>query len=593
MPYSDLAVATMEWNETGTWRYLRPRYVERVPACQHSCPTSNDIEAWIRLFEQGRIDEAWDAATLENPFPSIMGRVCFHPCMDACNRAELGGAVNIQMLERCLGDAMGDRLPAVKPFCPPTRKKIAVVGSGPAGLACAYHLRRLGHGVTVFERSAKAGGMLRYGIPAYRLPREVLDLEIARLAKMEIEILAGKPVRDAAHMQTLRQDFDAVFIAIGAHRSRNMDIPNEKTLGTTSGLEFLRQVAEGRPTHIGKKVLVVGGGNTAVDAARCAKRLGAEVTIVYRRGLAEMPAFGDEIREAGIEGIAFELLASPQRVLVRDGRTAGLKCVRNELGTPDESGRRLPVAIAGSDFVLDADTVLAAVGEEIETVIIPSALPIKSGAIKTHGGGQTEWSNIFAGGDCTDSPRTVVDALMSGKRSAIAIDCFLRGESADVVFEEISVADAAFPSGRDATRPVYMSLYLRHLTGNEPPCATTSKAVRQDRVVTAHDLNLIYFERSEPAVAPHLAREERFGKDSFAEIHGAVPEEVSKHELVRCFHCGRCNECDNCFIYCPDVAIEKKDGGFDLDLYYCKGCGVCMNECPRAAIEMIEEPTEL
>lgn len=584
MPTSALALGTTEWNQTGTWRYMRPRYVERIPACQYACPTSNDIESWIRLFEQGKLAEAWNAAVMENPFPALMGRICFHPCMDGCNRRELGGAVNIQMLERALADAMGKELPSAKPFFPATGKKIAIVGSGPAGLACAYHLARLGHSPKVFERFSKAGGMLRYGIPEYRLPKDVLDREIRRLEKMGIEFELGKAIRDAAQLQTLRQDYAAVFIGIGAYKSKVMCIPNEKTAGVISGLEFLRRTADGKPPVIGRKVLVIGGGNTAVDTARTAGRLGAEVSIVYRRSLAEMPAFEEEVRQAEAEGIKIEVLLSPKRVIAGSNKVTGLECQRIRLGDPDESGRRQPLPIEGSEIIIVADAILTAIGEEIETAIIPSALPIEHGALRTRTCGRTEWNTIFAGGDLIAQPRTAVDALGSGKRSAIAIDLILRKEDVDTAFKQIKVAD---------TGAVSMANYLRLRTGRYPLLSTTSDLELLNSVARFSDLNTAYFSHSLPHPYPLLPVDERKAGDAFAEVHRPPTNEVRAAELARCFHCGRCTECDNCYIYCPDTAITKKDGGFEIDYFFCKGCGVCPKECPRAALEMIEEPTEI
>jgi len=584
MPYFDLCQATMEWNETGTWRYLRPNYVERTPACQASCPTSNDIEKWIKLFEKGEIEAAWGAATLENPFPAIMGRVCFHPCMDGCNRGELGGAVNINMLERALGDAVVEKLPIATPFFEKSGKNIAIVGSGPAGLACAYHLTRLGHKVAIFEREKKAGGMLRYGIPAYRLPKDILDREIDRLSKMGVEFKLDGGVRDATKMQELRQDYNAVFIAIGAQRSRPMNIPDEKSRGVMSGLEFLRSFETSRKCNVGNRVLVIGGGNTAVDAARTARRLGAEVTIIYRRSHAEMPASEEEIQAAVAEGVKIEILIAPKRVIVKSGQAAGLECQRMELGEPDESGRRRPLPVEGSEITFEANTILSAIGEQIETNIIPSALKFENGALTTKDCGQTEWNDVFAGGDLTDQPRTVVDALSAGKKSAIAIDCLLRGDNLSKVLDQIQIGDTEFVS---------ISRYVQYRTGNKPKLSTSSEIDLLDEVVMFEDLNSAYFTKNSPNETPALPVKERLNGKSFEEVHTSPSDEISKDELSRCFHCGRCTECDNCFIYCPDVAIAKKQGGFDIDLFYCKGCGVCSFECPRAAMRMTEEPTEL
>jgi 2-oxoacid:acceptor oxidoreductase delta subunit (pyruvate/2-ketoisovalerate family) len=587
MPHMPISIATTEWDATGTWRYLKPRFVERIPripSCQNHCPTGADIEAWIAHFERGDLGKAWDAATIENPFPSIMGRVCFHPCMDGCSRKDLGGAINIHALERTLGDAIGEKLPEAKPFFPSSGKKVAVVGSGPAGLACAYHLRRLGHEVTVFEKEKKAGGILRYGIPAYRLPRDVLDRELDRFAAMGIKFNLGKAVPDATHMQTLCQDYDAVFLAIGAHKSRSPGIVGEKTKGVIAGLAFLREITSGRKMDIGKRVLVIGGGNTAIDAARTALRLGRDVTLLYRRSRAEMPAFPDDVREAEDEGVKIETLVSPLEVVGLSGQTSGLRCKRVELGAPDDTGRMSPVPIEGSEFMIEGDTIITAIGEDIDTSIIPSAFHVDGGAIRTGIGGKTEWHNVFAGGDFTFNPRTVVDSLASGKASAIAVDCELRGEGAKATLDRCKIAGDG---------PVLMSRYVE-LRGAAPiRHSTTEELIPQDHVVGFEEINCAYFTLSDAATTPHIAAAERMGDDPFAEVAGGLVENIRAEELGRCFHCGRCTTCDNCFIYCPDVAVSKQGDGFAIDMDYCKGCGVCSEECPRAAMEMVEETAEV
>jgi len=496
----------------------------------------------------------------------------------------MGGSVSIKMLERALGDSVGDKPPPAEPFFEETKKKVAIIGSGPAGLACAYHLRRLGHDVTIFEREKRAGGVLRYGIPPYRLPRDILDREIKRLERMGINFKLGQAVRNATRLQEIRQDFNALFIATGALKSRSMKIPDEKTEGIIHGLDFLRSVAGGKNSAIGKNVLVIGGGNTALDAARSAKRLGAEVSVVYRRTRAEMPAFEEEIVEAEREGVGFEMLLAPKRIIVKKGHVTGLECQRMELGKPDESGRRRPVPIDNSFVTFDADSIIPAIGEEIDLSIIPSALHIDDGVIVTNEEGRTDWVNVFAGGDLTAGTRTAVDALGDGKRSAIAIDCLLRGDNIENAFDRIKIADSS---------AVLMSRYLEYRIGDLLPAATSSETERLNEIVHFEELNPIYFEHSEPAQQPMIPAERRMMNDPFVEINLAPSEEKQITELARCFHCGRCTECDNCYIYCPDVAIEKITSGFDIDYFFCKGCGVCAKECPRAAMRMMEEPTEI
>jgi len=586
LPTFGITSATMEWNETGTWRYLRPRYVERIPACQASCPTSNDIERWIRLMEKGQVQNAWDAALLENPLPDIMGRICFHPCMQGCNRGEMGGSVNINMLERYLSD-LSANFPTPKPLLPKTDKRVAVIGSGPAGLACAYHLARLGHSVVIFEKEKKAGGILRYGIPSYRLPKDILDKAIKRFESLKIEFKLSSPIKDAAAMQDIRQEYDAVFIAIGAHKSKVMGIDGETANGVMSGLSMLHDLASGNKPKLGKKTFVIGGGNTAIDSARTAKRLGSDVTILYRRSKDEMPASKEEIDAAEAEGIKIELLVSPIRIITNGEKAIKLECSRMELGEPDESGRRRPMPIKGSEFTFDVDNIITAIGENLETAIIPSALHMKDGLLEVNAAGQTKWTNVFAGGDMTEQPRTAVDAMASGKISAIAIDCVLRKDSPSDILDKILIPETKFAR---------ISRYIELRTGNFPApyrMDADSEVTRLDEVVHFEDLNSVYFQDSNPQKTPELSVSKRFTDDTFLEVKPTVSKEIADAEIERCFHCGRCTECDNCYIYCPDVAISKKSGGFDVDYYYCKGCGVCKQECPRAAIDMCEEPTEI
>ena len=574
MPMMPVSEGYTTWNKTGSWRFLRPIYVERIPACLGSCPTANDIELWIRLMEQGKYSEAFKVAKIENPFPAIMGRVCFHPCQNGCNRKELGGSVSINMLERYLADKNEDsELP--EKYFDDSGKKIAIIGSGLAGLAAAYHLRRLGHNVTVFEKAKKAGGILRYGIPEYRLPNDIIDKEISILEKMGIELKCSHNIRDAAELQGIRQAYEMVLLATGVQKRRALKVSGSADASVIPALDFLAKVAEGEKPKIGDDVVVIGGGNTACDAARVARRLGANVTILYRRTREEMPAFEEELAHAEEEGVKFEILVSPTDLVTKSKKLHKVICQKMELGDPDDSGRRKPVPILGETIEYKADTALVAIGEELDLSVIPSVLSIKDGALVTVEGGRTDWKDLYAAGDIIEQPRTAVDALSAGKSAAIAIDCHFNNSN----FEEI--ADIIRLPG---TKYLRMARYVEFRRNEKIEG-------RKDEVVDFEQLNLSYFKEIKPNVYKQLLAAERV--NGFDEVNQPTTDKTANDEMGRCFHCGRCIECDNCFIYCPDVAVDKKTNGYDIELDFCKGCGVCVEECPRAAMELIEEPIDI
>jgi len=583
LPIAPVSTMTSESTRTGTWRTSRPAFVERIPACKSACPTASDAECWIRLMEQGERSKAFDAATIENPFPAITGRICPHPCTEVCNRVHLGGAVNIKAIERAVADSMGASLPAAQSFFASTGKRIAVVGAGPSGLACAYHLARLGHTVRIVEREREAGGMLRYGIPAFRLPREVLDREIRRLVDMGIELALGKPVPDATHMQSLRQDFDAVYLSIGAHRQKALGLGEQETSGLSTGLEYLKRASDGRNPAAGRRVIVIGGGNTAVDVARTALRFGSEVTLIHAGQREEMDAFDVHLAHACEEGVRLELMTEPVRILTAAGRVSGLVCRRLKPAGGAEVASENATALADEEVDFSADAIIAATGERVDTSIIPSALHMEGTAIRTDRTGRTEWNNVFAGGDFIDEPRMVAHALAAGKRGAMAIDCMLRGVSAEKVLDDMRV---------ERSGPLMMSRYVARRLGSDPVELAMASSSHVDRIVRFRDLNANYFEPSSPSAQPLVAPAERLKERPFAEYEGPLSAEALGSELARCFHCGRCTHCDNCYIYCPDAAISKDDSAYGVDLEHCKGCGVCARECPRAAIEMKDEESE-
>ena len=570
MPYQPISTGSMTWNKTGSWRYLRPRFDNKISPCNEGCPAGQDIEGAMVLIGKGKVLEAWELFKEENPFPAVCGRVCFHPCESSCNRKDFDEAVSINALERFMADAasrQGRRLSFKREK---RKEKIAVIGSGPAGLTCAYHLARMGYGVTVFEAFPVLGGMLRVGIPEYRLPKKVLEEEIDQIlglgVKVEINARLG-----ADFLLSDLKEYPAVFLAMGNHRSKSLGIPGEDSAGVMSGLEFLRNVSLGKEVALGKRVAVIGGGNTAFDAARSALRLGAKPFILYRRTREEMPAFPGEILEAEEEGIEVSYLVSPTRLIAENGKISRLECLKNRLGPADEDGRRRPVAIKGSNFFLEVDQVISAIGEGADLAMLPKRIGLKENVILTDERGATKQKGVFAGGDIIQQPRTVVHAIGSGKRAAIFIDSFLKGEKWEGLFDGLRIGERGSLS---------MKRYLQEESERVPLSSKT---------VHLKDLNLDYFEYKKRKKMPKAQTSKRLG--SFEEVNLSLSEETAREEANRCFNCGVCNLCDNCYIFCPDVAIQKQgeDGPNVIDYDHCKGCGICVEECPRDALVMEEE----
>jgi NADPH-dependent glutamate synthase beta subunit-like oxidoreductase/ferredoxin len=545
LPEIAISQTDMGWNSTGTWRYQRPVHVERRPPCGAGCPAGEPVREWIRLARDGSIEEAWRAIVAANPFPAVCGRVCYHVCESRCNRAGLDEPVAIHHLERVVGDEgirLGLSLSA--PGAEPGRRneKVAVVGSGPAGLSCAVFLARAGYAVTVLEAAEEPGGMLRVAIPRYRLPREVLDAEIQRVRDLGVEIRCGRRLGEDLSLEDL-SGWDAVFLATGAHHSRSLGVPGEAAPGVRPGLAFLRELAAGEEGPELRRVVVVGGGNTAIDCARSALRLGAACTLLYRRSREEMPAHPEEIAAAEAEGVEMLYLAAPLEVR-GEGRLE-LLCQRMELGPAGEDGRRRPVPIDGDTFALEGvDAVLTAIGEQAhpETLAPERALPVSGGLLRVDGWGRTPLPRVFAGGDAATGAGTVVDAIASGQRAAQAI--------------------------------------RSHLEGGDLPAEEGA----EDAPIEADGLNLDYFERSPASPPPELEGERRLA--GFEEVVGSLGEEGFRRELGRCFVCGTCDQCDVCWTFCPEPAVAGALRDYAVDYQHCKGCGICAVECPRGALTL-------
>lgn len=541
-PPISISSTSTEVNRTGSWKYIRPVYVDRSGPCQAACPTGIDIPAYMALLRAGRTSAACAEILRHNPLPAITGRVCDHPCEASCNRAQYDGAVAVHAVERMLGDEILAQ-PAPPPLTVVHEEKIAVVGSGPAGLACAYHLSKYGYRTEVFEQDDLPGGMLRSGIPEYRLPRDILDRQIDWLRALGVRIHCGQRIDGAVSWAELTAEFSAVFIATGAHISRGPSFVLPATHAIWSGLYFLRQVNRGERPPVGEHVVVIGGGNTAMDCARTALRLGATVTIAYRRTRAEMPALPEEIAEAEQEGVRFLYLASPIAVR-KAGASLFVTFEPMTLGHADASGRRQPIRDELPCFEVACDTLITAIGEDAELGVLPT------GADRAQDSwGATEIANLFIGGDAVSTARTVASALGAGLRAAAAIHEYLGSCRGDDVLLE------------DRTRP-------------------------EHEAVPADNVNLNHFGR----VARHRDRRSHRALP-FTETNLGLARADALAEAARCFECGACNSCELCLIYCADAAIKRGSDGtrFEIMLDYCKGCGVCATECPRGAIVMTRE----
>ncbi len=523
-------------NRTGSWRSMRPVYVDRWPPCNEACPAGENVQAWLYHAEEGKYREAWLEIMKDNPFPAVHGRVCYHPCETACNRGQMDAAVNIHAIERFLGDLAIQK--GWRVDCgDATGKKIMIVGSGPSGLSAAYHLARLGHAVTVYEAGSKAGGMLRYGIPRYRLPRKILQAEIARIQEMGVVINVGARVADLEAVMK-EGGVDAAFLAIGAHIGKRIEIPSRDVVKIFDAVRFLRDMEGKSPPRLGRRVAVYGGGNTALDAARTAKRLGAhEAMIIYRRDRAHMPAYDFEVTEALDEGVVIHWLRTIQKV--EPNKFAVEVMELDEKGKPQPTGRFEEI---------DADTLVLALGQQVDAGFLRTARGIEitdDGTIQVDENLMTGRAGVFAGGDMVAGERTVTVATGHGKKAALHIDAYLRG--------------------------------LSMVEPQRPPRAT-------------HDrLNPWYYADADQSKQPLLGLARR--RTGFDEVVGGLREDTALSEARRCLSCGNCFECDNCYGFCPDNAVIKLGPGkrYAFDYDYCKGCGICAEECPCGAIEMIRE----
>jgi NADPH-dependent glutamate synthase beta subunit-like oxidoreductase len=515
----------------------RPVYQDLLPPCNLACPAGENVQAWLSLAQSGRMREAWEALVADNPLPAIHGRVCYHPCESACNRVPLDGAVSIHAVERYLGDRAIEEgwLPPV--VAEPSGRRILVVGAGPSGLSAAYHLARLGHTVEIRDAAPAAGGMMRFGIPAYRLPRAVLDSEVDRIRRMGVKIALNHRVEDLEREWT-RGRFDAVFVAVGAHLSKRTDIPARDAGRILDAVSYLHDGEGGSAPVLGRRVAIYGGGNTAMDAARTALRMGHEPLIIYRRDRAHMPAHGFEADEAEEEGVRIHWLRTIASI---EGSTFTVQVME-----VDENGRPQPT---GRFETLEADALILALGQDTDTAFLREVDGVATkpdGTVIVDARTMTGREGLFAGGDMVPSERTVTVAVGHGRKAARHIDAWLDG----------ATYEKPVPAGIATFDKLHLWFYTDVAYRPQARLALTARA------------------------------------EGFEEVVQGLTEAEALFEARRCLSCGNCFECDGCLAACPEDAIVKIGPGlrYRYDYDRCTGCAVCFEQCPCHAIEMIPEP---
>ena len=570
IPHSHTSTAV---NKTGSWRFFHPRYDEKTAPCSAACPLGQDIASIEMLTSRGLHKEARQQILNDNPFPAVCGRVCFHPCERVCNRRGLDAPVAVHHLERFLGDTAfsGEKTPELV-IKSSRGKKVAIAGAGPAGLSAAYFLTRLGYGCEVFEAEDGAGGLLRSGIPTYRLPRNILAHEIKRIEDLGTNIHFKTPVTPNL-LEKIKAEYDALFIGCGYGQSIALRIDGGHL--AYDGLEFLRRLHQGEKMSFAGQAAIFGGGNTAVDVARCLARLGASPLIVYRRRIQDMPAYQPEVEMALREGVKIMELVAPIHIRQNKGDSASsassysLTLQQMKISKKQVSGRARVTPDGEKTKTIHVQNIFVAIGAETDALWhFPKAEKSKTLNLSQCKLIEQKIPLVF-GGDLTNPIKSVADAIASGKQAALALDTY---------FEKgLEVVDSVLAACRVGSGP---ALALDAYLGE-------NRRYRNDHVVTYDEIVSDYFQAVPRATPSTLDANRR--RRSFAEIERTLTGAAATEEAARCFNCGTCNACDYCRLYCPEMAVRVEQARRSIDMDYCKGCGVCVTECPRNAMALEEE----
>ena len=533
--------------KTGTWRAALALHVQAPSPCHAACPVHGDIAEWIGQARARDFHAAWLTLSRHNPLPAVIGRICHHPCESACNRAGYDEPLSICKLERCVGDLALEHGWAHAPAATPRVERVAVVGGGPSGLSAAYQLARRGFGVTLFEALPELGGLMRYGIPAYRLSRAVLDAEIARIVALGIDVRCGQAMDSPQALAELRASFDAVYLAYGAWRQKRLPQLDYSRPWAVDGADYLARASGGAPPVLGARVVVVGGGSAALDVARSARRAGHQVTILALEAEADLPAQRDEVVEAREEGIAL-VDAALLRGVVESAAGLSLDCVRVRSDAGATRGRFTVTPLDGTAFTLEADAIVSAIGQDPDLAPLAGAVECTDRLLRTDAAGTTSAAGVWAGGDLTSTARFVSEAIGMGERAALAIEREL--------------------NARVGTDTIPAPLDVQALVGLAA-------------------INLHYHPAQPRAAAQRLAVTQRLADGGEVQLGLAIEQALA--EAARCFSCGTCTHCDQCITYCPDMAVQRVGNGYTVLTDYCKGCGVCVKECPTGSMTMQEE----